>query len=258
MNNFQFLKRLDEDLYLRYLSIEESIRHQNSNVYLNMQIYLEHLFKFVSRRQGFNLHFQKKLGEILADYRIENFCLVKIEYNKINILKSINHYGNKYKHNNILVFNFDQIMSLLHEIYELSIKIYNYYHQNKINLIIPLDVKHYEELMRENDKFENKLNDLESDISMLLANNDKHEKMIEKLEAENKHFKKENQHLRKENEKINQLYQEYKNKYQELLMNYQQIKNLYDELRKIWKEDLRWRTLSFSFPNDLLEPIKKQ
>jgi hypothetical protein len=259
MSYFTFIRKLDEDLYQRYLMIEESVKSINSNVYLNMQIYLEHLFKFVSKRQGYNLHTKKKLGEILADYRIENFCLVKIEYDKLNVLKTINHYGNKYKHNKILDFNFQQFMLLMQEIYIISIKIYNYYHHTKINQIIPLNSIYYQELMQLNNQVEIKLADLESDFNLLTEDLKEKEGEIKQLNENNERLKQENKNLRKDHKKLEQQYQQLDKQYLQLKEQYSQIETQlnqiymeYRSMKEFIKRDIRQSTLQINYqPNEI-------
>jgi hypothetical protein len=254
MSYFNFLRKLDEDLYQRYMMIEESVKSINSNVYLNMQIYLEHLFKFVSKRQGYNLHTKKKLGEILADYRIENYCLVKIEYDKINVLKTINHYGNKYKHNKILDFNFQQFMLLMQEIYIISIKIYNYYQHTKINQIIPLNSIYFQELMQQNNKVEIKLADLETDFNILTQELKEKERDINQLNEDNERLKQENKNIRKDYKKLEQQYHQLDKQFHQLKDQYNQIETQlnqiyleYKSMKDLVKRDIRKKTLKIKY-----------
>lgn len=263
MDYFGFLKELDNDLYRRYLLIEESIKNHNSNVYLNMQIYLEHLFKFVSKKQGYNLHTKKKLGEILADYRIENYCHLKIEYYKINVLKAINHYGNKYKHNKILDFNFQQFMMLMQEIYIISIKIFNYYNHIKINQIAPLDDRYYKKLMQFKDIVEDKLSNLETDLNLLSVDLElKEEKLnnlkinLHELKKEIEILKNENKNLRKENIKLEKKVYDLKTRLENKNISFNLMKNENLALKQMIMDEIKNETFQYKIDHELLKKLK--
>lgn len=203
MSDFEFLKRLDSKLYRRYNSIEDSIKNHNGNVYLNMQIYLEHLFKFVSKRQGYNIHMNKKLGELLNDYRIENFCLIKIEYNKLNVFKTINHYGNNYKHNEILDLRMNEIIGLMNEIYTVSVKIFNYYEpDHRINLHLnALDETYFQELLDHHPQLEQRLNKLEIELYIAQKEIKDKDESLTVINQEVLQLREENKKLRRETKK---------------------------------------------------------
>ena len=255
MNCFYFIKSLDEDLYQRYLLIEESIKNHNSSVYLNMQIYLEHLFKYVSKRQGYNLHTKKKLGEILVDYRIENYCHVKIEYDKLNVLKAINHYGNKYKHNKILDFNFQQFMLLMQEIYVISTKIFNYYNQIKSHQIIPLDSLYFHELTLLNDKVEHKLIDLETNLNSTTIDLKIKERELIQVQQQNEMLKSENKILKKKNKSLSNRVTELKKNFNQKTIDHNMLKTEHIHLVDLVKRDMRNTLFPYMLINE--EIIKK-
>jgi hypothetical protein len=223
-----------------------------------MQIYLEHLFKYVSKRQGYNLHTKKKLGEILVDYRIENFCHLKLEYDKLNVLKAINHYGNKYKHNKILDFNFQQFMQLMEEVYIISTKIFNYYYQTKNLQITPLNGSYYRELMLLNDQVENKLIDLESDLNTMTVDLEIKEGKLIHLQQENDVLRTENKILKKSNQHLVKQADEHKKCFEQQCLVNHLLKTEHTHLLMMVRRDIKNTLFPYKrLDDDVLHIIKK-
>jgi len=110
-DGFLFLKDINQDLYKRYLMIEDALKNTNGYVYVEMQAFLEHLFKYISNKENFSLY-QTTLGDCLKNNHIIKFCLVRIEYDHFEQLKLINTYGNHYKHQGVIVFKLSDFTAL--------------------------------------------------------------------------------------------------------------------------------------------------
>ncbi len=145
--DFIFLIELNEDLYKRYIWIENALKNENGNVYVGMQAFLEHLFKYIIKRENINVY-QTTLGDCLKNNKLTNFCSIRIEYNHFELLKMINNYGNNYKHQKVIDFKFDEFIKFMKEVYLISRKVYNYYHKKPINTIKLFDKSYYENLLK--------------------------------------------------------------------------------------------------------------
>ena len=58
---FDFLKKINDSLYQRYLDIETSYKTYNGSVYVYIQLYLENLLKYVT--ENLEENFTKKVKE---------------------------------------------------------------------------------------------------------------------------------------------------------------------------------------------------
>lgn len=217
--NFKFLSELNMDLYKRYKTIEESLKNSNGSIYVEMQVYLETLFKFISRREGYNIHQSKTLGEFLNNSKIINYCLVRIEYDNLDLLKTINYYGNNYKHQALVEFRFNEFIKFIEETYIISLKVNNYYKKQNINQVKPLDINYYMNIIVEEKKREEKRLTYQNNIKALNKEVSEKYSQIRQLEIklqvnneELKELKKVNSNLSKENNYLNRCLIDLENK----------------------------------------------
>lgn len=165
--DFKFLDDLNQDLYKRYLMIEDALKNKNGNVYVEIQAFLENLFKYINKREGYNLVQTKTLGDFLKNHKIITFCLVRIEYNDINILKKINYYGNNHKHQKVIEFKFTEFIKFIREIHLISRKVYNYYKKDFVNNIKGINEEYYTDLLLKEQRNKEKQESYQSNISCL-------------------------------------------------------------------------------------------
>lgn len=144
--DFLFLQSLNEDLYKRYLIIEDTLKSANGNVYVEMQAFLEHLFRFISKRERIYLR-QTTLGDFLKNNKIIQFCLVRLEYDHLDQLRLINTYGNNYKHQKLIEFNFEEFIKCMKEVYIISHKVYNYYKKDFVNKFKMFNKTYFDDLV---------------------------------------------------------------------------------------------------------------
>ncbi len=265
--DFLFLMDLSEDLYKRYLMIEDALKNTNGNVYVEMQAFLEHLFRYISKREKINLH-QTTLGDCLKHHHVIKFCLVRIEYENIDLLKLINTYGNHYKHQKVIDFNFDEFIKCMREIYIISRKVYNYYKKEFINQYKMFDKDYFHNLIQEekkkqeqHDLIHTKMNYLsrvliQKNEEILLLNKRLCEREIKlkKLEKSEKQYIEELNQLKKINhsmkdklEKIQHEYKAYKS----------ELKLLRDKNKCLEKENLKLRDYQIATKEILTQLVKK-
>ncbi|QVK18123.1 hypothetical protein KHQ81_15060 [Mycoplasmatota bacterium] len=239
--DFLFLKELNQDLFKRYLMIEDALKNTHGNVFVEMQAFLEHLFRYISKRENFCLH-QTTLGDCLKNNQIIKFCLVRIEYENLEQLKLINTCGNHYKHENVLDFNFDEFIKCMKEVYLISRKVYNYYKKDFINQIKMFDKNYFYELLQEEQKKQEK-HDLyhmkmlrlseviiqkKEEILELKKNLEDYKLKLKVFERSNNNLTKVSDLLKKDNGNL-------KNKLDKIQKDYKAIKKELKEIQEINK-----------------------
>ncbi len=253
---FIFLEELNKDLYKRYLMIEDALKNKNGNVYVEIQAYLENLFKYINKRENFNLIQPKTLGDYLKNYRIITFCLVRIEYNDIDILKKINYYGNNHKHHKVIEFKFSQFIKFIREIHLLSRKIYNYYNNFFVNNIRGIDVRYYSDLLLKEQKNREKQESYQSDIIYLSETITNKYKEITLLKEKNKKLENVIKQLQKEVSMLKKEMSEIKSENCELNSNFDKLKKSNKAIEQ-QLNNLRLKIKDLEIQNNILENYKE-
>lgn len=209
--DFLFLEELDDDLFKRYQMIEEALRYRNCTVFLQMQVYLEHLFKFVSKREGYNIS-QTTLGDFLKHTLIKDYCSLRIEFMNFDQLKEINSLGNIYKHQKLLPFNIEEFIKCIRVIYEISRKVFNHYHKLPKHNIKPLNEGYYHQVIKEEQSKTEEMSMYRSQVDFLREALIEKDEELERLQKEVEGYKEQLKkvtnnekmvkHLTKENENL--------------------------------------------------------
>lgn len=246
---FNFLNNLNQNLYKRYLDIENAYRTYSGSIYVSMQLYLESLFKYITDNldEDFYLDKRETLGSLLGNEVFKNTLESDFEVDNLSNISSINSKANTYKHEELVDFNQKEIIDYIRCIYELSVKVNNYFSDICKDMF---DEKYYLNIINNTD-------DILSDAYNDFKNST--EKEIEKKDIEIKEQIKEKEIIKlkyekalqerdatnKENEKLKTLQTDYNKKENEIAdlkkkradYELQVADNLNSEIKKI-KNDL--------------------
>lgn len=213
---FEFLRELDEDLYKRYLDIESAYKTYSGGIYVSIQFYLENLLKYVVKNmdQNFYLESRETLGTLLNNNVLKNTLEIEFAIKNLNEASVINKKGNNYKHNVTSEFEKKEVINHIKYIYELSVKVNNYFFDN---IEFNFDEEYFFRLENNTDELvkdykqraeeELKIKDNKIDI----LNKEK-----EILEEKYKRAKKDRDETNKENQKLKKLEADYIKKENEL------------------------------------------
>lgn len=129
---FDFLKKINDSLYQRYLDIETSYKTYNGSVYVYIQLYLENLLKYVTENleENFYLDRRESLGSLLDNSILKNALNDYFGIKDLSKASEINKKGNGYKHEEIIDFDQSKVLEYIEYVYDLSIKINNYFSDN--------------------------------------------------------------------------------------------------------------------------------
>lgn len=241
--DFLFLEELDADLVKRYQMIEEALRNRNCTVFLQMQVYLEHLFKFVSKKEGYNIS-QTTLGDFLKNTSIKDYCAARIEFMNFDQLKEINILGNTYKHQRLLPFNIEEFIKCIRAIYDISRKVYNYYNRLPKHTYKLLNEDYYHQLIREEQNKTEEVSMYRSQVDFLrealIEKDEELDKLQKEVDVYKEQLKKINnnekmvRHLQKENANLKEKLETLTND-NKLLK--QQLHVIYQDKEKLAKEN---------------------
>ena len=212
---FDFVKKINDSLYQRYLDIETSYKTYNGSVYVYIQLYLENLLKYVTENleENFYLDRRESLGSLLDNSILKNALNDYFGIKDLSKASEINKKGNGYKHEEIIDFDQSKVLEYIEYVYDLSIKINNYFSDNislefDKNYYLNLDNNPNELIEEYKVNKEKEIAKKDKEIESLLKEkeilNIKYEKALKEREATNQENKKlkelEADYNKKENE----------------------------------------------------------
>jgi RecQ family ATP-dependent DNA helicase len=134
---YDFVRELDEDLYLRLDDIRNAWVNHNSSIYSIIQSYAESLIKFLVKHQKKSSYLENRsnLGSMLDNSYVLSVLKHDLKISDKEFLQKINKTANTYKHERRIEFNEEQTRATIRDILEFSKRVYEYVYGKKLTLV---------------------------------------------------------------------------------------------------------------------------
>ncbi len=194
---FSFLKNIDSILVKIMNDIDNSIKVQNGYTLVTIQSYCEVLLKFVNSKKNVITSRKLSLGDFINDDKMVRIIEKDLSCDMLQLTR-INNIANDIKHEGKSNFDKKEIEKSYRYIYNLSVKINNYYLDEKVNY--NYDTRVFETLLNEYEKEKeevikriheqqsNKEEIIKSQLEDAINQKDILEKRIIKYEAEKNEY----------------------------------------------------------------------
>ena len=203
-------------------------------MYEYIQLYLENLLKYVTENleENFYLDRRESLGSLLDNSILKNALNDYFGIKDLSKASEINKKGNGYKHEEIIDFDQSKVLEYIEYVYDLSIKINNYFSDNislefDKNYYLNLDNNPNELIEEYKVNKEKEIAKKDKEIESLLKEkeilNIKYEKTLKEREATNQ-----------ENKKLKELEADYNKKENEIADLKKKELNMNCKLQIIW------------------------
>ena len=146
---FSFLKNIDSILVKIMNDIDNSIKVQNGYTLVTIQSYCEVLLKFVNSKENVIISRKLSLGDFINDDKMVRIIEKDLSCDMLQLTR-INNMANDIKHEGKSNFDKKEIEKSYRYIYNLSVKINNYYLDEKVDY--NYDTRVFETLLNEYEK----------------------------------------------------------------------------------------------------------